>query len=149
MKVILNQDVKGTGKKGEVVEVNDGYARNFLIKKNLATEGTTQNLYVAEQRKKAYEAKIAEERAEAKSLAKKLNAITLDVFAKCGDNNGKMFGSVTNDSISQALANQGYNVDKKKIEVKENIRDFGEFTVTLRLYPEVVGSLKISVKRAK
>lgn len=148
MKVILNQDVKGTGKKGEIVEVNDGYARNFLIKRKLATEGTKENLYVAEQKKKAHEAQIAKEKAEAQALADKLGKITLDVYAKCGENNGKMFGSVTNEIISQALLEKGFDVDKKKIEIKESIRDFGLFTVTLRLYPEVVGQLKINVQRA-
>ena len=77
MKVILLKDVKGTGKKGQIVEVNDGYARNFLIKKGLAQEGTQQNIYVAEQRKKAYEAKIASERQEARELANKLKEITI------------------------------------------------------------------------
>ena len=79
MKVILNQDVKGTGKKGEIVEVNDGYARNFLLKKGLATEGTTQNLYVAEQRRKAHEAKVAAERAAATEVAGKLRGIVVTV----------------------------------------------------------------------
>lgn len=148
MKVILIKDVKGTGKKGEVVEVNDGYARNFLIKKGLAQEGTAQNLHVLEQRKKAYEAKIASERAEAKALADKLKGVTVTVSAKGGDNGGKMFGSVTSEMISGALENLGYSVDKKKIEIKESIRDFGIFEVTLRLYSEVSQTLKINVVRA-
>lgn len=148
MKIILLKDVKGTGKKGEVVEVNDGYARNFLIKKGLAQEGTVQNVYVLEQRKKAQEAKIAQERAEARALADKLKDITLTVAAKGGDNGGKMFGSVTSEMISSALLQIGYNVDKKKIEIKESIRDFGSFEVLLRLYPEVTQILKINVVRA-
>lgn len=148
MKVILLKDVKGTGKKGEVIEVNDGYARNFLIKKGLAQEGTTQNVYVLEQRKKAQEAKIAQERAEAKALADKLKDIIVTVSAKGGDNGGKMFGSVTGEMISSALAQLGYSVDKKKIEIKESIRDFGNFEVTLRLYPEVTQVLKINVVRS-
>lgn len=148
MKVILIQDVKGTGKKGEIHEVNDGYARNFLLKKGLAIEGTAQNLYVAEQRRKAHEAKIAAERAEAEELAKKVKGMVLTVSAKAGENNGKMFGSVTAENISTALAEQGIAVDKKKIEIKENIRDFGDFEVLLRLYPEVSAQLKIHVVRA-
>jgi len=148
MKVILLNDVKGTGKKGEVVEVNDGYARNFLIKKGLAQEGTAQNLYVLEQRRKALEAKIAAERKEAQELAGKLKNVTVSVQAKCGENGGKMFGSVTADMISGALAKLGYDVDKKKIEIKESIREFGEFEVLLKLYPEVSQKLKIKVERA-
>ena len=104
MKVILNQDVKGTGKKGEIVEVNDGYARNFLIKKGLAAEGTAQNLYVAEQRRKSQEAKAAAERAAAIETAAKLKDVTVTVKMRGGDNGGKMFGSVTGENISEALA---------------------------------------------
>lgn len=148
MKVILLKDVRGSGKKGEVVEVNDGYARNFLIKKGLAQEGTAQNVHVLEQRKKAQETKIAQERAEAKELAGKLKDLTVTVSAKGGDNGGKMFGSVTSEMISSALAQEGYTVDKKKIEIKESIRDFGIFEVTLRLYSEVTQTLKINVVRA-
>lgn len=148
MKVILLQDVKGQGKKGEIIEVNDGYARNCLLKKGLAQEGTAQNLYVAEQRKKAHEAKLAQEKADAKALAEQIKELNLVVKAKCGENNGKMFGSVTNDNIAQALQEQGYNVDKKKIELKENIRDFGNFEVTVRVYPEITATLKFSVVRA-
>ena len=148
MKVILLKDVKGTGKKGEVLEVSDGYARNFLIKKGLAQEGTTQNVYVLEQRKKAQEAKIAQERAEAKALADKIKDVTVTVSAKGGENGGKMFGSVTGEMISASLASLGFSVDKKKIEIKEAIRDFGNFEVVLRLYPEVTATLKINVVRA-
>lgn len=148
MKVILLKDVKGTGKKGEIVEVNDGYARNFLIKKGMAQEGTAQNIYVAEQRKKAYEAKIAAERAEAKAVAEKLKNVTVKVSAKCGENGGKMFGSVTNEMIAASLQQLGYNIDKKKVEIKESIREFGMFDVVLRLYPEVTQTIKIEVVRA-
>ena len=148
MKVILLKDVKGTGKKGEIVEVNDGYARNFLIKKGLAQEGTQQNIYVAEQRKKAYEAKIAAERAEAREVANKLKNVTVKGSAKGGENNGKMFGSVTSEMISNALKDLGFDIDKKKIEIKDSIRDFGEFEVVLKLYSEVSQTLKINVVRA-
>ncbi len=148
MKVILLKDVKGTGKAGEIIEVSDGYARNFLIKKGFAQEGTKQTLYVVEQKKKAHDNKIAKERAEAQELAKQLAPLVVKVTAKGGDNNGKMFGSVTADMISQALATLGYCVDKKKIEIKDSIRDFGKFTVTLRLYSEVIQPLNIEVVRA-
>lgn len=99
MKVILLKDVKGTGKKGQIVEVNDGYARNFLIKKGFAQEGTQQNIYVAENRKKAYEAKIASERQEARELANKLKEITVKVSAKGGrkQRQNVRFGHKRND----------------------------------------------------
>lgn len=148
MKVILLQDVKGSGKKGEIIEVSDGYARNFLLNKKLAVEANTQNLYVAEQKKKAADAKSAADKAEAQELAKKLKSVTVEVKAKGGENNGKMFGSVTNDDIAAALAEAGYQVDKKKIELKESIRDFGAFEVTVRIYPEISAVLKINVVRA-
>lgn len=148
MKVILNQDVKGTGKKGEIVEVSDGYARNFLLKKGLATEGTTQNLYVAEQRRKAKEAKDAADRAAALETVKKLGAVTVTVKMRGGDNGGKMFGSVTGENISEALAEMGFDIDKKKIDIKEAIRDFGDFEVTARVYPEISAKVKIRVERA-
>ena len=148
MKIIMLKDLKGTGKQGEVLEVSDGYARNFLIKKGYAMEGTAQNLYVAEQRKKAYETKIANETAQARELAKKLKDVVVTVKAKGGDNNGRMFGSVTAEMISNALMELGYSVDKKKIDIKENIRDFGKFEVTLRLYAEVSQVVTIEVVRA-
>ena len=148
MKVILNQDVKGTGKKGDLVDVSDGYARNFLLKKGLATEGTTQNLYVAEQRRKAHEAKVAAERAAATEVAGKLRGIVVTVRMRGGDNGGKMFGSVTGENISAALGELGFDIDKKKIEIKESIRDFGDFEVTVRVYPEISTRLKVKVVRA-
>ena len=148
MKVIMLKDLKGVGKKGEIIEVNDGYARNFLIKKGYAQEGTAQNLYVADQRKKANEARIARERAEALELAAKLAPITVKVSAKGGENGGKMFGSVTAEMIANALHELGFEIDKKKIEIKESIRDFGKTEVLLRLYPEVSQVLKIEVVRA-
>ena len=148
MKVILLKDVKGTGKKGEVVEVNDGYARNFLIKKGMAQEGTAQNVFALEQRKKALAAKIAAERAEAQAIAEKLKDVTVKVSAKCGENGGRMFGSVTSEMISDAIKQLGYDVDKKKIDTKESIREFGIFEIVLRLYPEVTQTIKIEVVRA-
>ena len=118
------------------------------MKKGLATEGTTQNLYVAEQRRKAHEAKVAAERAAATEVADKLRGIVVTVRMRGGDNGGKMFGSVTGENISAALGELGFDIDKKKIEIKESIRDFGDFEVTVRVYPEISTRLKVKVVRA-
>lgn len=148
MKVIMLKDLKGVGKNGEIIEVNDGYARNFLIKKGYAQEGTVQNLHTAQKRKEAYDAKVAQEKAEAQELAKKLDGKVIDVKAKGGENNGKMFGSVTAEMIADALKEAGYDIDKKKIEIKGTIREFGKFEVTLKLYAEVSKTIGINVIRA-
>ncbi len=148
MKVILNSDVKGTGKKGQVVEVSDGYARNFLFKKGLAIEGTKETLYAANQRHIADQKKIEADIAEAKVIAKKLEQLTVEVKAKGGENNGKMFGSVTNDMISNALKEKGFDIDKKKIDISGSIRDFGAFDVKVHLYNQISTTLKVMVTRA-
>ena len=124
MKIILIQDVKGLGKAGDIKEVNDGYARNFLIKKGMAVEGTAQNLYAAEQKKKIAAEKAAAAKAEAEEIAKKLNKQVIKVYAKGGENNGKMFGSVTAENIAEGLKLAGFDIDKKKIETKETMKEF-------------------------
>lgn len=148
MKVIMLKDLKGTGKQGEILEVNDGFARNYLIKKGFAIEGTSQNINTANQRKKAQEARILAERTAAQKMAADLDGVQVIVKAKGGENNGKMFGSVTTEMISDALKQLGFAVDKKKIETSETIRDFGKFQVLLRLYPEVSKTITIEVVRA-
>ena len=148
MKVILIADVKGTGKKGEIIEVNDGYARNFLIRNKLAQEGTPANLNAANQKIKAEEARIAEERAVAKAVCQKLKGFVVVVKAKCGSDNGKMFGSITTQEISDSLKESGFDIDKKKIVMKESIREFGQYTLSVKLYPEISCDLLVDVKRA-
>ena len=145
MKVIMLKDLKGTGKKGEIIEVNDGYARNFLIKKGYAQEGTAQNLYVADQRKKANEARIARERAEALELAAKLAPITVKVSAKGGENGGKMFGSVTAEMIANALHELGFEIDKKKIELTEQVKQIGDVKVNIWLYSGITTTMTLHV----
>ena len=147
MKVILLFDVKGSGKAGEIVEVNDGYARNFLIKKGFALEGTPANLNTANQKRKAEAAKIAEEKAAANELKSKLVGNLFPVKAKCGSDNGKMFGSVTAQEISDSLKARGFDIDKKKIVLKENIREFGRYVLAVKLYPEVSAEIEIEVVR--
>jgi large subunit ribosomal protein L9 len=147
MKVILIKDVKGSGKAGDIVEVNDGYARNFLIKKGFALEGTAANLNTANQKKKAEAARIAEETAAAKELKAALTGRLFPVKAKCGAENGKMFGSVTAQEIAESLKSQGFDIDKKKIVLKENIREFGRYVLTVKLYPEISAEIEIEVVR--
>ena len=149
MKIILTQDVKGLGKTGEIKEVNDGYARNFLIKKGFAVEGTPQNLYAAEQKKKIAAEKAAAAKAEAQEIAKKLNKQVIKVYARGGENGGKMFGSVTAENIAEGLKLAGYDIDKKKIETKETMREFKQYEVTIRIYPEVTADIIVDVVRAE
>lgn len=143
MKVILLQDVKALGKKGDVVEVNDGYARNFLIPKKLVMEGTKNALNERNQ-KMANEAKrLAEEKAAALALCKELNGQEVKVPVKC--NGGKMYGSVTTQDVASALARLGYTVDKKKITLSETIKTLGIFTADVWCYKETVAKIKINV----
>ena len=143
MKVILLQDVKGTGKKDEIIEVNDGYARNFLLKKNLAQEATTANVNILNHKKKLEAQRIEEEKAEARELCDKINATEVTVKVKCMGADGKMFGSATNAEIAE----QGIDVDKKKIVLKENIKAYGDYVVAVKLYAEISAKLKVHVVR--
>lgn len=143
MKVILSADVQGHGKRGEVVEVNDNYARNYLIPRKLAKEATKAILNEYTQ-KIEREARIAEqERAEAMELRKLLDGKTITVNVRCGG--GKMYGSVTSQDISDALATEGLNVDKKKITIKDAIRTPGVYDIEIRVYKETVAKVKINV----
>lgn len=145
MKVILKADVKGVGKKGDVVNASDGYARNFLFPKKLAEEATPGNLKTHDLIK-AKEAKIkAEELQEARALAKKIEELTVKLTVKTGDN-GKIFGSVTSKDISEALEKQhGIKIDKKKVDLKEPIKITGVYNVDIKVFPEVSGKLKVAI----
>ncbi len=148
MKVILNADVKGQGKKGQIVNVSDGYARNFLFPKNLAKEATADNLNVAKQKEASEKARIARERAAAEELAERLKTIKAEVSAKAGSG-GRLFGSVTTADISEALKKQHkIEIDKHKIVLEENIKQFGTYEVKVKLYNEVSGKLSVTVKEA-
>ena len=129
MKVILLQDVKGKGKKGQMIEVSDGYARNFMLPKKLAMEATADAINTMRMNDKAAAEKAARERAEAMEISKKLRAMTLIVKAK-GGGAGRLFGSVTNQEIADALASQsGIKLDKRKIVISDTIKSVGTFTV--------------------
>lgn len=133
MKVLLLQDVKAQGKKDEVIEVNDGFGRNFLIKKGLAVEATPKVLNEYKLRKAQEEANRLKEIAAAKSAAAEMEGKTFVVKIRCGEN-GKLFGAVTAKEISDALAGAGYTVDKKKVILKDPIKLVGNYRVEIKLY---------------
>ena len=148
MKVILQQDVKGQGKKGELKEVSDGYARNFLFPKKLAVEATADNINTMKLQEKAKQAQIAKEKAEAKENAEKLKECTVKISAKAGSN-GKLFGAVTSKEISDALAAQfNIEIEKNKIVQAEPIKTYGSFEVKVKLGHEISATLKVMVVEA-
>ncbi|CDQ37876.1 MULTISPECIES: 50S ribosomal protein L9 [Virgibacillus] len=145
MKVIFLKDVKGKGKKGEVKNVSDGYARNYLLKYNLAEEATSGNLKALDAKKKKQEQLEQEEKEEAIQLKDKLANLTVELTAKSGDS-GRLFGSITSKQISETLKKaHGYQIDKRKIELDSPIRSLGYTTVPVKLHPEVSGSIKVHV----
>ncbi|MYL44459.1 50S ribosomal protein L9 [Virgibacillus halodenitrificans] len=145
MKVILLKDVKGKGKKGEVKNVSDGYARNYLLKNNLAEEATAGNLKALEAQQRKTEQLEQEEKEEAMDLKDTLADLTVELKAKSGDN-GRLFGSITSKQIAEALQKEhGHKVDKRKIELDGPIRALGYTTVPVKLHPEVSGSIKVHV----
>ncbi len=146
MKVILLQDVKGTGKKGEIKEVKDGYAQNFLIKKGLAQEANAKNLNLLQGQKDSAQHKIDVDTQNAKDMAAKLEGQTVVVKAKAGQN-GRLFGTVTSKEVSAAIKQSlGLDVDKKKLTIDMKIEGFGTFSVSARLYAGVSAKFKVSVE---
>ena len=144
MKVLLTADVKGTGKKGDVVEVADGYGRNFLLKKGFATVATSANIHEAQQKKQAQEFHRAEEIKALKDLAEQLNGKTATVSIKTGEN-GKTFGSVTATHVAEALSKMGFDVDKKKIKM-DAIKTVGTFSAEIRLMEGVIAKINVVVQ---
>ena len=145
MKVILLQDVKGKGKKGQMIEVSDGYARNFMLPKKLAIEATPDAINTMKMNDKATQERIAREKAEALETSKKLRAMTLTVKAK-GGGAGRLFGAVTNAEIASALEKQGVKLDKRKIVMNENIKSVGPYTVTCKLGYEINAPLTVKIE---
>jgi len=143
MKVILTKDVKAQGKKGDVINVSDGYATNYLFKNGLAVPASSGNVSVNNARKKAEADRIAAETAAAKELAKKLENVTVNIYLEVGAN-GKAFGSVSTAMIEAELVKLGYQIDRKKIEI-DSIKTVGTFIATLKLYKGVAAKLKLVV----
>ena len=147
MKVILLQDVKGKGKKGQMIEVSDGYARNFMLPKKMAIEATPDAINTMKMNDQATQERIAREKAEALATSKKLRELTVTVTAK-GGGAGRLFGSVTNAEIADALAKNGIKLDKRKIVLAENIKNVGTYTVTCKLGYEISAPLTVKIEEA-
>lgn len=145
MKVILLEDVKGQGKKDQLINVSDGYARNFLFPKNLAIAADAKALSELKNKEASRQHKIEVERAEAKVLAEKLNGITVKLTAQAGAD-GRLYGSITSKDIAEALSAQlGSTVDKRKLVLPESLKAFGSYTVEIKLYPEITGKFTLII----
>ena len=148
MKVILLQDVKTKGKKGQMIEVSDGYARNFMLPRKLAIEATPDAINTMRMNDKATQERIAKEKAEALAVSKQLRELTVTVTAK-GGGAGKLFGSVTNLEIAEALkAQTGITLDKRKIVISDPIKNVGTYTVTCKLGYEITAPLTVKIEEA-
>ena len=144
MKVLLKADVKGTGKKGDVVEVADGYGRNFLIKKGLAMVATASNVNEAQQKKEAAAFHKAEEVKATKALAQELNGKSIPVKIKVGEN-GKVFGSVTSAHVAESLNAMGFDIDKKKIKM-DSVKNVGSYPAEIRLMENISAKITVVVE---
>ncbi|MDD4816141.1 MAG: 50S ribosomal protein L9 [Clostridia bacterium] len=145
MKVILLNDVKGTGKVGDIVNVADGFGKNFLIKNNLAKPATNDAININQEQKKADAFHKEEERLQAVELAKKIEKLTLTLQAKSGEN-GKIFGAITTKEIADCFQKLGFEVDKRKILLKEPIKSVGNYKLEIKLHPLVVSKFCVEVK---
>ena len=146
MKVILNKDVKGTGKAGDVVTVSDGYARNMLIPRGLATEATQSNIRQLEKQKAIAAEKKAEEKAAAQELAEKLNKASIKMKIKAGEG-GRIFGSITSKDIADAINMQlGMDIDRKKVKLDAPIKQVGQTDGDMRLYQDVNAKIKVIIE---
>ena len=145
MKVILQQDIRGKGKRGQMIEVSDGYARNYMLPRKLAVEATADNVNTMRMNDKALAERQAKERAEAVEISKRLREITVTVACK-GGGAGRLFGSVTSQEVADSLkAQTGIEIDRRKIVLTEPIKTVGQFTVKCKLGYEITGDLRLNV----
>lgn len=148
MKVILLQDVKGKGKKGQLLEVSDGYARNFMLPRKIAIEATPDAVNTMKMNDKATQERIAREKAETMEISKTLRGLTVVVKAK-GGGAGRLFGSITNQEIADSLkAQSGIELDKRKIVISDTIKTVGTYTVTCKLGYEITAPLTVKIEEA-
>lgn len=149
MKVLLLADVKGQGKKDQIVDVSDGYARNFLFPKKLAVVADAKVLSEAKSKEESRQFKLREEKAAAKALADKLSALTVNITASSGGD-GRLYGSITSKDIAEKLASQHkIEIDKRKLVLSENIKAYGTYLVDVKVYPEISAKLKVTVSEGK
>jgi large subunit ribosomal protein L9 len=144
MKVILKEDVKHVGKMGQIVDVADGYARNYLIPKGLVTEASTKNIKFLEHEKRIIQEKSKKIRNSAQDLASRISSLTISIKAKAGEE-GKLFGSITTMDVAEALQKEGVEIDKKKISLEEPIKRLGSYTVNIKIHPDVSAPLNIQI----
>jgi len=147
MKVILKSNVAALGKAGELVEVKDGYARNFLIPQDMAVEATTKNVRVLEHQKRLIADSLRKGLKEIEAFAKRINEASITIPVQVGEE-GKLFGSVTNKDIAEALAKEDIEVDKRKIRLEDPIKEVGFFTVPIALHHDITAHLKLYVVKA-
>ncbi len=146
MQIILQEDVDKLGNRGEVVEVAEGYARNFLLPRKLAMVATPGNMKRLERMRVVFAKREATEKGDAEKLAEVLNGVSLAISRKAGEND-QLFGSVTTADISEGLAAQGYTIDRRKVQLKEPIKLIGEYQVPIKLHRDIVASVKLTVSR--
>jgi large subunit ribosomal protein L9 len=146
MQVILHEDVEKLGARGQIVDVAEGYARNFLLPRKLALAATASNMKALERMRASFAKREATEKGDAETLAGLLAGVTVRLTRKAGDTE-QMFGSVTTADISESLAAQGYTIDKRKIQLDDPIKHIGDFDVPVRLHREVIATLKVIVER--
>ena len=144
MKVILQQDVKNLGKKGDVVEVSDGYGRNFLLPRKAAVPATAENLNVAKEKAGSAARKKQQASDEAKLLAAQLEKVSVSIPVKLGEG-GKLFGSVTGKDVAEALKEIGIDTDKRKISIQGDVTGIGEYEAVIKIHPEVTSRIKVNV----
>lgn len=144
MKVIYLKDVKGQGKKGEVKDVSEGYARNFLLPRGLAQEASGGNVKTLEKQKESETKKKQQELNEAKALAERLNSVTVSLSAKAGEG-GRLFGAITSKQIADELERVGFKLDKRKIDLNDPIKALGVTEVLVKVYPDVTAKVKVQV----
>ena len=148
MKVILKEDVDNLGDMGNVVEVKNGYGRNYLIPRDLAVEANTKNIKQLEHQKKLLQSKIKKVKQEGETLAEKISAISISIEVKSGEE-GKLFGSVTSKDIAEAIAEQGVEIDKRKINLSEPIKRLGEYEISVKVRQDVLATVKLEVKSSE
>ena len=147
MKVLLLADVKGQGKKDQIVNVSDGYARNFLFPKKLAVEADAKVMSEAKSKEESKQFRLKEEKAAAKALADKIGTLTVKIVASSGSD-GRLYGSVTSKDIAEALTKQHkIEMDKRKLVLAENIKAYGTYNVDVKVYPEISAKLKVTVSQ--